>query len=140
MPKFQVTFRLHDDTVYEQRRTSLLNAASFLAPLVWDEPTSLLKFECNGTHLGVRDFLLANSTVYRDGRDYLLVEEVTVHNYAAIGIKYEALYNVTTGTAPRPALALPQPTGLGIPFPSQDYPDLMSLRSLINNEFSRRQR
>ena len=119
MSTITISFRLHHDAGYDMRRTSLLDAISVLTPLTWDETSSFIHLQFAGTTEEVRGYLLAASSIYRDGRDQLLIERVTVHEYASIGMTNEALFNVCTDTMPVQARLPFVPTGLGLPFASQ---------------------
>ena len=100
MPHFMIAHRLKDDATYDARRSTLVKAASIIAPLSFDEMTSLIFLQCGGSAFDLRAYLLAASELYRDGRDVLLVVETSIHAYAAVGLKQEALFNLATGTVP----------------------------------------
>jgi hypothetical protein len=137
MPKFLITFRLHydDSRSYERRRQSLVDAISLLSPLTWDETTSVIFLECPGTSKSVREFLVANSQIYRDKRDEVVVAMITVHSYASIGMKNEALFNATTGTSPAPEVPAYGPNTLGplfsAPSSASSLANLSELAKLI---------
>jgi hypothetical protein len=100
MPKFMVLYRLHQDSSYDARRKSLLDAIARITPLTWDEATSFVTFECETDAVTLRDFLVDNSTLHRDERDKLYVLDAVVRAYATKGMDDEAMFNLTTGTQP----------------------------------------
>jgi hypothetical protein len=89
MAVMQVLYRLEykdDPEAYNLRLKSLTDAIRALTSTRWEEATSLVMLQYTGSSYDLGTHLLAKSSLYRDGRDMLVVIDMERLEYSHIGL------------------------------------------------------
>jgi hypothetical protein len=85
MAVFAVTFRIEYDNDYESRYESVVKAIKGAAATAWwDEPTSFLLIDYNGTSSALTTEIDASST-FASSKDLLLAINLSQKGYSLIG-------------------------------------------------------
>jgi hypothetical protein len=97
-----VAYRLKNDASYPVRYGSLIAALDKLTQTKWSEETSLVLLLFNGTAEALHAHLLANSRLYRNSDDMLVVMDITVNEKETLGLKKAGLLDAVLGFAQTP--------------------------------------
>ena len=80
-------FRLDFDTSYDSRWQSLNDAIRILAPNRWEQATASFIFHHPNTVEELRQYLVTNSTIHLDGKEMLMILDLSTHRVAQVGVK-----------------------------------------------------
>lgn len=97
MANFIVSFRIEEDSSYQERYASLKDKVKQIATgYVWEETTSVYILQANGTATSVASELYYGTKLSGLG-DMLLVVDPLRSQYAGYSLKYPALLSAAIG-------------------------------------------
>jgi hypothetical protein len=91
MAIFAVTFRIHDNSTYHDRWSSVVDAIrKETTSTYWDEPTSFTLIESNKNSSDVADSIDANSTLDHSVDLLVVINLSTTKGHKCIGVLHDS--------------------------------------------------